>query len=257
MHIDDPAPLTRDHFGRNWVGIVSYYIFHWRKPLLAIGIVTTLLLAWSATRLEVQAGFSKMLPLEHPYMKTFLKYQQDFGGANKLLVAVKAREGDIFNAAALAKLKAVHQDLFFTPGVERSSVLSLYSPNTIFMEVVEDGFRAGPVLPSNFDPTPRGFEELRANLLKSQWIGRIVASDFSAALVSVTLLERDPETGTRLDVKRIGADLEKIRAKHEDERFSVHVVGFAKSSADIAAGAAGATLFFGIAAAITALLLLW
>jgi predicted RND superfamily exporter protein len=255
--VHDPAPLTREHFGRNWVGIVSYYIFHWRGPLLAIGILTTLLLAGSATRLEVQAGFSKMLPLEHPYMKTFLKYQQDFGGANKVLVAVRGRDGDIFNAAALAKLKAVHQDLFFTPGVERSSVLSLYSPNTIFMEVVEDGFRAGPVLPSNFDPTPQGFEELRANLLKSQWIGRIVASDFSAALVSVTLLERDPDTGARLDVKRIGADLEKIRAKHEDERFSVHIVGFAKSSADIAAGAAGATLFFGIAAAITALLLLW
>jgi hypothetical protein len=136
-------------------------------------------------------------------------------------------------------------------------VLSLYSPNTIFMEVVEDGFRAGPVLPSNFNATPQGFEELRANLLKSQWVGRIVASDFSAALVAVTLLERDPETGARLDLKRVGADLEKIRAQHEDARFSVHVVGFAKSTSDIAAGAAGVILFFGIAAAITALLLFW
>ena len=111
MHIEDPAPLTRDHFGKNWVGIVSYYIFHWRNPLLAIGILVTVVLGWSATRLEVQAGFSKMLPLEHPYMQTFLKYQQDFGGANKVLVAVKAREGTIFSAEALAKLKAVHEDL--------------------------------------------------------------------------------------------------------------------------------------------------
>ena len=79
------------------------------------------------------------------------------------------------------------------------------------------------MLPSNFDPTPRGFEDLRANLLKSQWIGRLVASDFSAALVSVTLLERDPETGERLDLKRIGADLERIRGRHEDARFSEHV----------------------------------
>lgn len=257
MKIHDPAALTRDHFGRNWVGIVSYYIFHWRNPLLALGVLITIVLGWSATRLEVQAGFSKMLPLEHPYMQTFLKYQQDFGGANKVLVAVRAREGTIFSAEALAKLKGVHEDLFFTGGVERSSVLSLYSPNTIFMEVVEDGFRAGPVLPSNFRADAQGFEELRANLLKSQWVGRIVASDFTAALVSVTLLERDPETGARLDLKRVGADLEKIRAKHEDGRFSVHIIGFAKSSSDIAAGARGVIAFFGIATLVTAALLFW
>ena len=59
-------------------------------------------------------------------------------------------------------------------------------------------------------------------------MGRIVASDFTAALVSVTLLDRDPETGARLDLKQVGADLEKIRAKHEDGRFSIHVIGFAK-----------------------------
>jgi predicted RND superfamily exporter protein len=255
--MQDLPPLKRDQFGKNWVGIVSYYIFHWRRAFLVLGILLTLILGWSATRLELQAGFSKMLPLEHPYMQTFLKYQPDFGGANKVLVAVKARNGDIFNAEALRKLKAVHEDLFFTRGVERSSVLSLYSPNTIFMEVVEDGFRAGPVLPSNFNPSPQGFEDLRANLLKSQWMGRIVASDFSAALVAVTLLERDPETGARLDLKRVGASLEKIRAKHEDERFTIHVIGFAKSSSDIAAGAAGVLLFFVIAMAITALLLYW
>jgi predicted RND superfamily exporter protein len=255
--VQDLKPLTREHFGRNWVGIVSYYIFHWRAPLLALGVIVTLLLAASATRLELQAGFTKMLPLEHPYMKTFLKYQSEFGGANKVLVAVRARDGDIFSAEALAKLKGVHEDLFFTKGVERSSVLSLYSPNTIFLEVVEDGFRAGPVLPSNFNPTPQGFEDLRANLLKSQWVGRIVASDFSAALVAVTLLDRDPETGARLDLKRVGADLEKIRAKYEDARFTVHVIGFAKSSSDIAAGAAGVILFFLIAIAITAALLYW
>ena len=190
-------------------------------------------------------------------MHTFREYQADFGGANKVLVSVQARNGDIFDAEALARLKAVHDDLFFTPGVDRSSVLSLYSPNTIFMEVVEDGFRAGPVLPANFVPSPRGFDELRANLLKSQWVGRIVASDFSAALVSVTLLERDPDTGARLDVKRVGAALEQIRAKHEDARYSVHIIGFAKSTSDIAAGATGVMAFFGLAFAITAGLLLW
>jgi predicted RND superfamily exporter protein len=257
MEMTHPAPLAREHFGSSRVGLLSYYIFRWRAALLVLGMVLSAVLAWSSTRLELQAGFTKMLPLTHPYMRTFLDYQGDFGGANKVLVSVQARDGTIFDAAALAKLKAVHDDLFFLHGVDRSSVMSLYSPNTIFMEVVEDGFRAGPVLPSNFVASPQSFDELRANLLKSQWVGRIVASDFSAALVSVTLLDRDPDTGARLDVKQVGAALEALRAKHEDGRFSIHIIGFAKSASDIAAGASGVVLFFALSAAITALLLLW
>jgi predicted RND superfamily exporter protein len=255
MH--DPQPLTRDHFGRSWVGIVSYYIFHWHRPLLALFVLITLALGWSATRLEVQAGVTKMLPLQHPYMQTFLKYQNDFGGANRVLVSVRAKSGDIFNKAALDKLKAVHEDLFYLRGVERSSVLSLYSPTTIFLEMVEDGFRAGPVLPANLDGSRESFDNLRTNLLKSQWVGRIVANDFSAAMVSVVLLENDPEAGRRLDLKRVGNDLEKIRAKHEDATFSVDIIGFAKSSSDITNGATGVLLFFGVAVLITALLLYW
>jgi predicted RND superfamily exporter protein len=255
--MDEPKQLARDHFGKSWVGVVSYYIFHWRRALLALFVLVTLVLAWSATRLEVQAGFTKMLPLKHPYMQAFLKYQQEFGGANRVLVAVKARNGDIFSKAALDKLKEVHEELFYLKGVERSSVLSLYSPTTIYMEVVEDGFRAEQVLPSSFDGSPAALETLRRNLLKSQWVGRLVANDFSAAMVSIVLLDIDPETGRRLDLKRVGADLEKMRAKLEDKDFSIHIIGFAKSSSDIAAGAAGVLLFFGVAVLITALLLYW
>jgi uncharacterized protein len=253
----EPQQLSRDHFGSSWVGVVSFYIFHWRKPLLAFFVLVTLALTYSATRLEVQAGFNKMLPLQHPYMKTFLKYRDEFGGANRVLVAVRARKGDIFNVKALAKLKAVHDEVFFIRGAERSSVLSLYSPPAIFMEVVEDGFVSGPVLPSNFDGSPAAFDAMRANLLKSQWIGRLVANDFSATMVSVTLLDKDPETGARLDLRRVGADLEKIRAHHEDADFEVEIIGFAKATSDIAGGAAGVLLFFGVAVLITAALLYW
>ena len=117
-------------------------------------MLVTLALGFSATRLEVQAGFTKMIPLEHEYMRTFVDYQKAFGGANKILVALRSKDGDIYSAEYLDKLKQLHDDVFFLHGVDRASVLSLYSPNAIFIEVVEDGFKAGPVLPNNFDGTP-------------------------------------------------------------------------------------------------------
>jgi len=244
-------------FAHNCVEWLAKSIFRWRLALLVAGIVVTVILAASATRLQVQAGFAKMVPLAHPYMQTFLKYQQDFGGANKVVVALKVRQGDIFDAQFLADLKKLHEDVFFLRGVNRASLISLYSPTTIFMEVVEDGFRAGPLLPSNFNGSAANIEEFRGNLMKSQWLGRIVANDFSGALISVTLLDKDPETGEALDLKRIGADLERIRAAHESDRFSVHILGFAKSSSDIAAGAAEVIGFFAIATLISIALLYW
>ena len=35
-------------------------------------------------------------------MKTFLDYEQDFGGANRVLVAVIAKDGDMFDDAVPA-----------------------------------------------------------------------------------------------------------------------------------------------------------
>ncbi len=242
---------------RAWVARVANGIFRNRRVLLLIGLVVTAILAASATRLQVQAGFAKMVPMNHPYMQTFLKYQDDFGGANKVVVALKVRHGDIFDARYLAELKKLHEDLFFLRGANRASLLSLYSPTTIFMEVVEDGFRAGQVLPTNFNGSTASMEEFRSNLMKSQWLGRIVAADFSGALVAATLLDKDPDTGEPLDLKQVGAELERIRAAHENADFTVHILGFAKSSSDIAAGAAEVIGFFAIAALITLALLYW
>jgi uncharacterized protein len=254
---NEEKTLGRTQFGRSWVGAIADWLIRLRTVLLWVFALTTLALGYSATRLQIQAGFTKMIPLQHEYMRTFIDYQQAFGGANKILVALRSKDGDIYSAEYLAKLKQLNEDMFFLHGVERSSVLSLYSPNAIFIEVVEDGFKAGPVLPNNFNGTPASINEFRENLLKSNWVGRLVANDFESALVSVVLQDKDPDTGKRLDLKRVGADLEKIREKYEGDKFSVQIVGFAKSASDIAAGAQGVLVFFAVAFLITALLLFW
>jgi len=85
----DDAEIEKQKFSRDWIGKVAYWIFHHRRWLLILNILITIALGAMASQLRVQAGFTKMIPLNHPYMATFLEYQQDFGGANKVLVAVK------------------------------------------------------------------------------------------------------------------------------------------------------------------------
>lgn len=251
------AGTGRQDPAKGWMGHISFFIFHRRKPLLWLFIAMTLLLGWSATRLQVSAGFSKMIPLNHEYMQTFVEYQNSFGGANKVLVAVKNTSGDIYNKTFMETLRSVSEEVFYIKGVERSSVTSLFTSNVRYSEVVEEGFRGGTVVSADFEGRPEQLATVRANVLKSDWLGRIVANDMSAAMVVASLQERDAQTGERLDLQQVAAQLESIRQKYEKDGIKVHVIGFAKSIGDIADGATGVLVFFAVAFVITAALLLW
>src|SRR5690606_603071 len=145
-------------------------------------------------------SFSKQLPRHHPYIQIFEKHQDQFGGANRVLVAFLAKDGDMFTPEFFQTLKAATDAVFFIPGVDRSQVQSLFTPNVRYLEVIEDGFAGGPVVPSNFQPTPENFAQVRENIVKSGKVGQLVASDFSGALISARLLEIDPTTGEKLDL---------------------------------------------------------
>jgi uncharacterized protein len=230
-------------------------IFGARSLIIGVFAVLTILMAWSATNLRIDAGFSKLLPLKHEYMQTFSDHSREFGGANRVLIALMAREGDIFTPEFFATLEQATDEVFFIPGVDRAQVSSLFTPNVRFTEVVEDGISGGNVVPANFRPTPEGLEQVRQNILKAGILGRLVASDFSGAIISAQLLENDPNTGEKLDYIAVGRLLEeKIRDQYQSDSIEVGIIGFAKVISDIADGATRIVLFFFVALLITSLL---
>lgn len=233
-------------------------VFKHRPIILALFAVITAFLGYQASQLRVDAGFEKLLPLEHPYMRTFIKHKDEFGGANRLLVAVRAKQGDIFTPEFFKTLKAVTDEVFFLSGVDRASVRSIFTPNERFIEIVEGGFAGGNIVPADFRPTPEFLAQVRENLLKANIVGRLVANDFSAAIVSAQLVEIDPATRQRLNYIQVARQLEeKIRVPFANQQIDIHIIGFAKVVGDIADGAAGVILFFGIATLVTGVLVYW
>jgi predicted RND superfamily exporter protein len=230
-------------------------VFGHRKAVVVLFLVLTIFMAWQASHLKIDAGFAKLLPLKHPYMQTFVEYRDAYGGANKVVIAIKAKDGDIFTPEFFEVLADVTDEVFFIPGVDRTRVMSLFTPNVRFTEVVEDGIAGGNVIPADFESTPEGLAKVRENILKSNYMGRLVANDFSAAIVVAELLEVNPETGEKLDVIEMAAQFEGIREKYTADptgaAFDYHIIGFAKAIGDIAAGVARVVLFFLIAFAIT------
>ncbi len=239
---------------------VSALIFNNRKVLLIVFTAITVAFMISASQLRVDAGFNKMVPLTHPYMKVYTEYQSVFGGANRIAVALVQKEGDIYNKEFMEKLKALTKDIQGLTGVDQPSVKSLFTPNTRFIEVVEEGFAGGNVVQATFQGSKEDLEVVRGNVQKSSEVGRTVATDFSGALVAAGLLEYIPKGDGKLEKLNyfeLSKKLDELRAKYEGPNHGVHIIGFAKAVGDIADGARGVIMFFAIAFLITAALMLW
>ncbi len=234
---------------------VATFLIGIRFAVVGVFLAITAFMLWSMFQLQIETGFKKQLPLKHEYMVTFEEYEAEFGGANRVLVALVARDGHMFTPQFFEAFEDITNQVFFIPGVDRASVRSIFTPNVRFVEIVEDGFAGGNVIPSDFRPSPESFERVRANIVKSGEVGRLVSEDFSGAMVWANLLEENPATGEQLDYRNVAAQLESIRTQYEGADFTVHIIGFAKIVGDISDGARGVIWFFGVAFLVTAVLL--
>ena len=177
----------------------------------AVLVVLTVLLGAAATRLEPDAGFEKQIPLAHPYMKVFKEYEKAFGGANLVSVVLMKRQRDatgIYEPAFLDRLQKLTDATFFLPGVDRTRVSSLFTPDLTYFEIVEGGINLGNVVPRNFQPTPEAMAQVKSHVEKAGIVGRYVATGQDGAMIVAELLEHHPVTGERLDYYRLGHQLE-------------------------------------------------
>lgn len=232
-------------------------LFNYRKVLLLIFIVITALLAWQASQVRPDASFVKMIPASHPYVENYIEYRDDLAGlGNSIRVVVAAKEGDIFTPEFQTTLKQVTDELFFIPGVDRSSLKSIWTPNVRWTEVTEDGFVGGPVIPAKYDGSSESLEQVRTNILRSGQVGILVGNDFKSAMVQVPLFDLHPETGEKLDYQAFSEQLETlVRDKYSSDQIDIHMTGFAKIVGDLIDGATEVALFFAVAIVVTLLLL--
>jgi predicted RND superfamily exporter protein len=231
--------------------------FGHRGFLLGLLGVFTVAMALFASQLRMDAGFDKQLPQDHEYVRTFFQYRDQVFGANRVIVVVRARDGEIWSAPGLRRLFDVTQSVMFLPGIDRRTVTSLWTPNTRVLGVTEEGFKAEDVIGGDITPDrldPGRIERIRANALAGGYIGTLVSTDNAAAMVVADLLETDPATGKRLDYLDFARRIEdEVRGRHEDASFEVQIIGFAKQIGDIADGARSVVEFFTLAFVLTAL----
>ncbi len=250
--------------------LVSKIFFSKRTLWISLFAVFTVIMAYFVTQLRVDASFEKNIPLKHEYMQTYIEYQEQFGGANRVLVALEDKSGDIFNATFFEALNETTGRVAGISGVNQPQVESLFTPNIRYIEASEQGLEGGPVIPARFDGSERALNQVRENILKAGIVGRLVSNEFESAMVSAQLLSEynpidDQSAGqngdqmVQTDFVRVAHDLEQIRTDIESKypNIEVHIIGFSKMIGDVSDAAGGVIVFFLIALAITALLVYW
>ena len=259
-------------------GRLERLIFGHRTPILALFALGTLLLSAVAVRgLRIDCSFNKTLPIQHEYMRTYLDPQvTEFQGANRVLIALIARNGNMFTPEFFAALRTATDEVIVMDGIDRTRVQSIFTPNVRYLEVVEEGIEAGNVMPADFTPTAANMARVRDNIRKAGIIGRLVANDFSGALVSAILLDQDAQ-GKPVDPIQVAHQLERqVRQRIEHSaagagvdvqvsasggvetaafprRIDVRMIGFAKVMGDIADGADSVVMFAFITLLLTLL----
>ena len=241
--------LVAEDSSRSWVqskvptqATLTGVYFHDKNLVWAVGHDAVILRTTDGGKHWTRVHYAQQE--EAPLFDVWFKDGQEFGVGNRVLITLMAKQRNIFTPEFFKVLRLATDEVFFIPGVDRAQVKSLFTPNTRFTEVVEDGISGGNVVPGDFQPTPQGLAKVRENILKANILGRLVANDFSSAIISAELMEFDPNTGERLDYLVVARLLEeKIRDRFESDVIGVHIIGFAKIVGDITGSASRVVLF--------------
>ncbi|WP_418646615.1 efflux RND transporter permease subunit [Thauera butanivorans] len=233
-------------------------LFNNRLAVVAVCLLVTVVLAWQAFGLRLNAAFEKMIPTSHPYIVNFLENRSQLAGmGNSLRIAIEATEGDIFSAAYLDTVRKLNDELFLLPGVDRPYMKSLWAPAVRWTGVTEDGLDGGPVIPDDYDGSPESLEQVRINVERSGEIGQLVAANYRSSILLVPLQDVVADTGERIDYHALSQRIEQLRGKYESDTVRIHVTGFAKVVGDLIDGLRQVMLFFAGAIVICTVVLYW
>ena len=242
------------------LNMLEHTLFGHRRLVLGLLIAFTVAMGWFAVKLRMDAGFEKQLPVGHEYIATFNEYRDDLLGANRLTVVVKAKTGTIWTTEGLKRLYDVTQAVTFLPYVSRSSVQSLWTPNSFVNEITEEGFRADPLIPGTVTPDrldATAIGNISRSTAQGGFVGSLVSRDQTSAMVTADLNEVNA-SGKRIDYVSFDRMLEsELRKKFEDDKYEIQIIGFAKQIGDIAEGAAAVLQFCLMALLLTALAVYW
>ncbi len=210
----DHNPTALDRF--------CWFMTRHRLPVLISCLLLALILGYGAFSIRGEVILQDLFPYDHPYLKLHARFSEVFGsGGSGVAIALRAKQGDIFNQNMLTKLHAMTAEVELWEEVYRFLTVSIASRSVKVVkargkgEIVIEPLM-WPKLPSN----PEEMELLKKRIFSDPtYNGTLVAGDGTAALLLTEFKEN-------ISYARVFLLLRQLAEKYTDDQTSVHYVGF-------------------------------
>ncbi|MBZ0272343.1 MMPL family transporter [bacterium] len=197
---------------------IGRFIIHRRVPVLAVIAALSVVFSYFMMRVELKTPTIELFPKNHPYVQTYVAYEEIFGGANVIVLSLEVNEGDVFNTETLAKLKRITKGLELLPAVNNYSVLSLAQRKTKITTVDEiAGFKSDPVMWPDVPETQEELDELRRKIYASgRYHGTLVSADDKALMIIAGFFEKGLQSASD-SIETVVRDLAQAEGRDVEE----------------------------------------
>ncbi|MEI6127425.1 MAG: MMPL family transporter, partial [Pseudomonadota bacterium] len=182
--------------------------------------LTLLFIYGLGKNLSVKVLLEEMVPPAHPFVKLHLEYESQYGGTSTVIVSLVVKDGDIFNAATLQKIKRINDELLFNTNVRRALVSSIAQRKS----KVAKGHAGGTVDVSalmwpEIDTTPEGIERLKHNIFTNDlYNGALVSKDGKAAMFIA-------DCWNDINYSEFFEAMQQLKQREEDGNTTIHFAG--------------------------------
>lgn len=201
---------------------ISWFLARHRILIFAIILAITAVFLYGTFTIRGEVILQDMLPYDHPYLKLHAKFSKIFGsGGSGVAIALKAKNGDVFNERMLRKLQAVQNEVEMWDEVYRALTVSIASRSAKVVKTLARGeINISPLMWPQIPSTQEDMARFKKEVLSSPtYRGTLVSSDGTAVLILTEFKEN-------ISYERSFGLLKKLVQKYSDQETSIHVVGY-------------------------------
>ena len=200
----------------------SWFMTRHRVAVLLVILVITGCFAYGIVKIRGEVILQHMFPHDHPYLKLHARFSQVFGGGGSgVVIAIKAKNGDIFNQHTLGKIQKMTNEVALWDEVYRVLTVSIASRTAKVVRALAQG--EINIKSLMWPETPKNSQEmalLRKDIFSDPAYNGILVSRDGTAAVIVSEFKED------ISYERAFTLLRKLVHDYEDEGISIHIVGF-------------------------------
>jgi predicted RND superfamily exporter protein len=193
-----------------------------RLAVLLLAVVVAGLFAVGIFKIRGEVILQELFPYNHPYLRLHARFAQVFGsGGSGVVVAIRAKQGDIFNRHILTKIQDMNNEVVLWDEVYRVLTISIANRSVKVVKALSAGKIS--IEPLMWPDVPKNDDEM-AGLKKHifsnpAYNGTLVARDGTATLLLTEFKEN-------ISYEQAFNRLCKLVDDYTDDHVSVHVIGF-------------------------------